>query len=110
MEHDAQQELAFALQRMHRDAGAPSTRDIARTISRGGTPMSHSTVSVMLNGKGPYSWPRVSLLAIALSGSDEAVRDLWAQTVRVPRPSFRREILARLDNIEAALAALSAKL
>lgn len=70
-------ELSDHLQRMHLDAGCPTTREIARMSG-----VSHSTVAVAISGKHTPSWNKVVRIAqvLAPDASLERTNELWKRT------------------------------
>lgn len=78
--------LRTALQALHVQAGAPSTRVIARGIGS----ISHTTVSQTLRGDRVPSWPVLSKIVLELGGDEDEFRDFWAATrhARMPTESL----------------------
>lgn len=65
--------LRAAVQRLHREAGEPSTRELAK---RAGT-ISHSTVNTVLRCLKTPAWAHLELVVDALGGEPEEFRRLW---------------------------------
>jgi DNA-binding phage protein len=71
-------ELLVTIQQIHREAGEPSMRDIARLAE-----LSHDTVHRVLVGRSTCpTWRSLSRVVRALGGDVEAVRRLWLATRR----------------------------
>src|SRR6266568_1641398 len=81
-----QEVLAAELRRLHRSAGEPGTRAIAKAIK-----FSHTTVAQALNGSRCPKWNAIEAMVRHLDGDVEAFRPLW-QAVRdaespIPAPA-----------------------
>jgi hypothetical protein len=76
MAGNPQEDLAAQLSRLHRSAGEPGTRVIARAIN-----FSHTTVAKALNGSRCPRWDAIEAMVRHLGGDVEAFRPLW-QAVR----------------------------
>lgn len=63
------------LRRLHRLAGEPSTRDLARKIGPG--MISHTTVHSALRGPRVPRWPVLELLVEPLGGDCKRIKELW---------------------------------
>lgn len=70
-------ELRELLGRLHRDAGAPSLRALAREISRDGGSISHTTVNTVLKCEKRPRWRMLILVVRALGGDLESVLRVW---------------------------------
>src|SRR6266568_4717488 len=67
-----QEVLAAELRRLHRSAGEPGTRAIAKAIK-----FSHTTVAQALNGSRCPKWNAIEAMVRHLDGDVEAFRPLW---------------------------------
>jgi hypothetical protein len=81
-----QEVLAAELRRLHRSAGEPGTRVIAKAIE-----FSHTTVAKALNGSRCPKWNVIQAIVLHLGGDIETFRPLW-QAVRdaespIPAPA-----------------------
>lgn len=65
-------ELTAALRHLHRHAGEPSTRDVARAIG-----YSHTTVAQALSGSRRCSWKVLRKLVEFLDGDLDTFKQLW---------------------------------
>ncbi|WP_425300634.1 NBR1-Ig-like domain-containing protein [Nocardia wallacei] len=74
-------DLAFALRQLHRHAGEPSSREIARA-----TNYSHTTVAKVLRGDRRPSWPVLRAIVRSLHGNEEFFRSLWVSVRDVEAP------------------------
>lgn len=89
--------LRAALSGLHKDAGSPSSREIA---SGAGGAASHTTVAQVLSGRRIPSWPVLQAIVERLGGDPERFRDLWAVAAAAETPAARlgraeQEFLAR---------------
>ncbi|GAA4704269.1 ATP-binding protein [Phytohabitans rumicis] len=62
---------------LHRRAGEPSTRTIARSLGRG--VLSHTTVNAVLRGSRVPHWGPLELVVQALGGDVERFKELWLE-------------------------------
>jgi Ig-like domain from next to BRCA1 gene/Helix-turn-helix domain len=69
---DSLRDLVLALRQLHRHAGEPSTRDIAKAIN-----YSHTTVAKAMNGDRCPSWPVLRAIVRGLHGDEDRFRELW---------------------------------
>jgi tetratricopeptide (TPR) repeat protein len=69
-------EMFDALRLLHRQAGAPSVRQIAARTGQGG--LSHSTVHDILKGRRVPKWATFEQVVSALGGDPETFRLRWA--------------------------------
>jgi tetratricopeptide (TPR) repeat protein len=67
--------LFAELRNLHRRAGEPSTRVVARSLGRG--VLSHTTVHAVLRGPRVPRWRPLELVVRQLGGDIEQVRELW---------------------------------
>lgn len=72
-------ELRARIQRLHREAGEPSTRQLERQIGRG--VISHTTVHGVLRCEKTPTWGPLELVVEALNGDIDEFQRLW-QAVR----------------------------
>jgi DNA-binding transcriptional MerR regulator len=90
-----EQQLVSALQALHRQAGKPSFRTIAKSI---GT-VSHTTVSEALSGRRIPSWPIVQSITQYLHGNENEIQHLWLASretsAPVTDPTTEHDFLAR---------------
>ena len=84
--------LTAELRRLHRSAGEPGTRAIAKAIK-----FSHTTVAQALNGSRCPKWNAIEAMVRHLGGNVEAFRTLW-QAVR----DAESPILARAEALPTA--------
>lgn len=99
--------LAEALRALHAQAGAPSTRALARQI---GT-VSHTTIADTLAGRRTPSWSVVVALVRVLNGDEEEFKQLWLEARAVTSGSaaqedsdfvkrYLRQVIAQTDRLE----------
>lgn len=75
----AMQPLLAELRSLWLLRGGPASRVITRTIyEKTATKVSHTTVTVMMNGTGAPTWPTLEKVVKALDGDVEHFRQLWA--------------------------------
>src|SRR5689334_1675186 len=67
-------QLKAFIQRLHREAGEPSTREIARQV---GNAISHSTVAKILKCEKAPGWEQLELVVKALGGDPDLARQTW---------------------------------
>ncbi|MFE2409993.1 Crp/Fnr family transcriptional regulator [Kitasatospora sp. NPDC059408] len=67
--------LREQLQRLHRQAGEPSTRELAERLDRR---LSHDTVHRALRARTLPKWSTVEALVVALDGDPDTFSGLWA--------------------------------
>jgi hypothetical protein len=81
--NDPRAELSAALRHLHRHAGEPSTRDIARAIA-----YSHTTVAQALSGSRRCSWKVLEKIVLHLKGDLDSFKHLWllARSAEDPLP------------------------
>jgi tetratricopeptide (TPR) repeat protein len=114
--HDPVRALFEEIRLLHRQAGEPSSRTIARGLGRG--VLSHSTVNAVLRGSRVPHWGPLELVVRALGGDLERFKVLWLDargaedaasgTPRVASPSSlvgRRHELRLVQDWIADLAA-----
>ncbi len=67
------------LERLHLQAGKPSSRTVAQLIRKtdGGYTVGHSTVHTVLNGSAVPTWPVLDKITVALNGDILAMKQLW---------------------------------
>jgi S1-C subfamily serine protease/tetratricopeptide (TPR) repeat protein len=70
-----QMRLLVELRKLHRDAGAPTFRSMARSLSS----VSHTTVSEIFSGKRLPSWKILADVVRLLGGDEDAIRALWSE-------------------------------
>ncbi len=110
------QSLFRQLLTLHRRAGEPSTRDIARRTHGA---VSHSTVNAILRGTRFPKWGHLEVIVEALEGDTAHFRELWVQardaedrddTTLESGGSSRTSLVGRqreLDQIQAAISQLA---
>jgi hypothetical protein len=78
---DPLRDLVLALRKLHRYAGEPSTRDIAKAIN-----YSHTTVAKAMNGDRCPSWPVLRAIVRGLQGDEDHFRELWVAVRDIDAP------------------------
>lgn len=73
----ARANLLRELRLLHRRAGEPSTREIAKAA--GVAVISHSTVAAVLRGADVPRWDKLALVVSSLGGDIEVFRHLWIE-------------------------------
>ena len=73
------QPLVTALQALHRQAGKPSYRTIAKEVGN----VSHTTVAEALGGRRVPSWSIVESIVRHLGGDENRIRELWVSATDV---------------------------
>jgi hypothetical protein len=75
----AMQPLLAELRSLWLQRGGPASRVVARTIyEKTAVKISHTTVTLMMNGTGAPTWPTLERVVKALDGDVEHFRRLWA--------------------------------
>jgi Helix-turn-helix domain len=92
MASNSQEVLAAELRRLHRSAGEPGTRQIAKAIK-----FSHTTVAQALNGSRCPKWNAIEAMVRHLGGDAEVFLPLW-QAVR----DAENPILSQADPLPTA--------
>jgi hypothetical protein len=69
---DPLRDLVLALRQLHRYAGEPSSREIAKA-----TNYSHTAVAKAMNGDRCPSWPVLRAIVGSLQGNEDRFRELW---------------------------------
>jgi tetratricopeptide (TPR) repeat protein len=114
---DPRQTLFRELRQLHRQAGEPSSRQLARDLGRG--VLSHTTINAVLRCARVPRWRSLEMVAGALGGDIELFRDLWtaargaeesvAGVIAEPAAGIKvvgrreelRRLMARVDDLGA---------
>lgn len=85
VDSDPAERLRSALANLHREAGSPSSREMASGIEKA----SHTTIAQALSGRRVPSWPVLQAVVEYLGGDQELFRGLWGAATAKGTPSAR---------------------